>query len=67
MRAPDEKQRSNKVHPKRGSRRNEEIGVMHAQGENESVGIDTGSIETDRITFEFTALVCQGHRLGSAQ
>ena len=40
---------------------------MHAQGETISVGVDTGSIETDRITFEFTAPGCQGHRRGSAQ
>ena len=34
------------------------------KGKTRSVGIDTGSIETDTITFEFTALRCQGHRLG---
>ena len=37
------------------------------KGKTRSVGIDTGIIETDRIMFEFTALGCQGNRLGSAQ
>ena len=47
---------------KRGRRRSEGIGLMHAQGETISVGVDSGSIETDRITFEFTAPGYQGHR-----
>ena len=37
------------------------------EGKTRNVGIDTRGIETDRITFEFTAPGCQDHRLGSAQ
>ena len=54
---------------KRGirSRRNEEIGLTHAQGENEKYRNWHRKYRNRQNHVQFTALGCQGHHLGSAQ